>query len=222
MEMNSGAVQLEEAIHHAKNKLIRKKAERDLLNGSLQLLHEKAQKLILERELLDKVRILLQLSSDHARVQAKTQLETLVTNALQYVFGSEFCFEIELSDHGGNPTAEFFVVSEWEDQVIKNKPQDARGGGIVDVISLALRIALIETIKPKLKGPILLDEPGKHVSEDYIVPLIEFIKSVGETFGRQVILVTHNQHLTESANHAYHVRLTGGKSLVSIAREPAR
>ena len=60
-----------------------------------------------------------------------------------------------------------------------------------------------------------LDEPGKHVSEDYIVPLIEFIKSVGETFQRQIILVTHNQHLTESANQAYHVRLTGGKSEVT-------
>lgn len=216
MDRRETIAQLEEAIHQAKNHLIRKKAERDLLKGNVQQLNEKAQKLILERDLLDKVRILFQLSSDHARAQAKTQLETLVTNALQYVFGSAFRFEIELSDHGGNPTAEFYVVSQWDDQEIKNKPQDARGGGIVDVISLALRIALIETIKPKLDGPILLDEPGKHVSEDYIVPLIEFIKSVGETFGRQIILVTHNQHLTESANRAYHVRLMGGKSHVVV------
>lgn len=219
MERNDRGVQLEEAILKAKNNLIRKKAERDLIKGNLQQLQEKAQKLILDRDLLDKVRILFQLSSDHARTQAKAQLETLVTNALQYVFGPEFRFEIELSDHGGNPIAEFYVVSEWKDQIIKNKPQDARGGGIVDIISLALRIALIETIKPKLKGPILLDEPGKHVSEEYILPLIEFIKSVGETFQRQIILVTHNQHLTESANHVYHVRLTGGRSLVSSHRE---
>lgn len=205
---------LEEAINNVKNYLISKKAERDLLKSNLKQLTEKAQRLAIERELLDKVRVLFQLSSDHARTQAKAQLETLVTNALQYVFGSSFRFEIELSDHGGNPTADFYVVSEWDDQIIRNKPQDARGGGVVDVISLALRIALIETIKPKLNGPILLDEPGKHVSEDYIVPLIEFIKSVAETFERQIILVTHNQHLTESADCAHYVRLVGGRSQV--------
>ena len=155
MEKNQSTAELEEVLHHARSSLIRKKAERDMLQGNVHQLEEKSQKLAVQRDLLDKVRILFQLSSDHARTQAKTQLETLVTNALQYVFGSTFRFEIELSDHGGNPTAEFYVVSEWEDQIIKNKPQDSRGGGIVDVISLALRIALIETIKPRLDGPIL-------------------------------------------------------------------
>lgn len=76
----------------------------------------------------------------------------------------------------------------------------------------------METIKPRVQGPIILDEPGKHVSEDYIVPMIEFLKSVGETFGRQIILVTHNTHLTESADSAYYVRLSSGKSEVERSR----
>lgn len=218
MEKTQSITELEISLNNARSSLIRTKAERDLLQGNLQQLEERFQKLAVQRDLLDKVRVLFQLSSDHARMQAKSQLETLVTNALQYVFGSTFRFEIELSDHGGNPTAEFYVVSEWEDQIIKNKPQDARGGGVVDVISLALRIALIETIKPRLDGPLLLDEPGKHVSEDYILPLIEFVKSVGETFQRQIILVTHNQHITESSDQAYHVRLMGGKSQVTLSQ----
>jgi DNA repair exonuclease SbcCD ATPase subunit len=159
------------------------------------------------------------MSAEHARMQAKQQLETLVTNALKYVFGPAFRFEIELSDHGGNPTSDFYVVTEWEGQTVKNKPQDARGGGVVDIVSLALRIALLETIKPRLEGPIILDEPGKHVSEDFIIPMIEFLKSVGETFGRQIILVTHNVHLTESADTAYYVRLAGGKSEVEKSRQ---
>ncbi|UWE02423.1 ATP-binding protein [Laceyella sacchari] len=210
----SSFTQLNEALSRARNELIVRKSERDLYLGQLKQTEERWQMCLNERDLLEKVRVLFQLSAEHAREQAKQQLETLVTNALKYVFGSAFRFEIELKDHGGTPTAEFYVVSTWDGQEIKNRPQEARGGGIVDIVSLALRIALIETVKPRLSGPIILDEPGKHVSEDYIVPMIEFLKSVGETFGRQVIMVTHNIHLTESADAAYFVRLQGGKSVV--------
>lgn len=210
--------ELEAVLKEAKSELERRKATRDLYQEQLQENEEKWKMLNDHRELLDKVRLLFQHSADHARTQAKQQLETLVTNALQYVFGPMFRFEIELSDHGGNPTAEFYVVSEWEGQTIKNKPQDSRGGGIVDIVSLALRIALIETIRPRLQGPIILDEPGKHVSEDFILPMIQFLKSVAETFGRQIILVTHNTHLAESADTAYFVRLASGKSEVLISR----
>jgi DNA repair exonuclease SbcCD ATPase subunit len=210
--------QLEQALKAARTELVSRKAERDLHLGSLRETEERWKGCVKERDLLDKVRVLFQLSAEHARMQAKQQLETLVTNALKYVFGPSFRFEIELSEHGGNPTADFYVVSEWDGQSVKNKPQDARGGGIVDIVSLALRIALIETIKPRLEGPIILDEPGKHVSEDFIVPMIEFLKSVAEMFDRQIILVTHNVHLTESADTAYYVKLSAGRSEVEKSK----
>lgn len=218
MKAESSVDELERALSEARTELVRRKAEKEIHLDQLQDTVEKLKSCEETRELLDRVRLLFQLSVEHARQQAKQQLETLVTNALKYVFGSSIRFEIELSDHGGNPTAEFYVVSEWEGQEVKNRPQDARGGGVVDIVSLALRIALMETIKPRLQGPIILDEPGKHVSEDYIVPMVEFLKSVGDLFGRQIILVTHNTHLTESADCAYFVRLASGKSEVELSR----
>ncbi|RAL26401.1 ATP-binding protein [Thermoflavimicrobium daqui] len=209
---------LEQQLLSAQKELAKRKGIRDRIVEQKNEVEAKWQQLNKERDLLEKVQILLQKSSDHAREQAKMQLETLVTKALQYVFGPMFRFEIELSDHGGNPTAEFYVITEWNGKPIRNKPQDSRGGGVVDIISLALRIALLETIRPRLQGPIMLDEPGKHVSEDFVVPMIEFLKSICETFGRQVIMVTHNTHLTEAADQAFFVRLSSGKSVVN--REP--
>jgi DNA repair exonuclease SbcCD ATPase subunit len=211
---------LEQALNEAEKEWWKRKTTRDLLHEELKETEERWLATSHERDLLEKVRALLQQSSAHARMQAKQQLETLVTNALRYVFGPMFRFEVELSEKGGNPTAEFHVVTEWDGQIIKNKPQDSRGGGIVDVVSLALRIALMETVKPRPQGPLILDEPGKHVSEDYIVPMVEFLRSVGETFGRQIIMVTHNVHLAESADTAYHVRLAEGKSEVREIRSP--
>ncbi|SFJ25026.1 ATPase [Thermoflavimicrobium dichotomicum] len=218
MESIAALEELEKELQVAQNELARRKGIRDRILQQKREIEEKWHQLNQERELLEKVQILLQKSSDHAREQAKMQLETLVTKALQYIFGPMFRFEIELADHGGSPTAEFYVVTEWDGKIIRNRPQDSRGGGVVDIISLALRLALLETIRPRLKGPVILDEPGKHVSEDFVVPMIEFLKSICETFDRQVIMVTHNTHLTESADQAFFVRLTGGKS--EIVRGP--
>ncbi|SDY49380.1 ATPase [Thermoactinomyces sp. DSM 45892] len=211
---------LEKRVSEYETEWSERKGKQDLL---LEQLHEveKHWKLYQEeKELLDQVRILFQKASDYARQQAKAQLELLVTRALQMVFGPAFSFIIELSEAGKNPSAEFFVVTDWDGMQVKNKPQDSRGGGIVDIISLALRIALITTIQPRVEGPLILDEPGKHVSKDYVVPMVQFLQLISQTYGRQIILVTHNSDLTESADEVYEVRLNGGKSELVLLTSP--
>ncbi|GAE34680.1 ATPase [Halalkalibacter akibai] len=163
----------------------------------------------------EKTRVLLQQSAEYAREQAKQQIETLVTNALQYVFGPLFSFQIELEEHGNKAVAEFYVVSEYEGVKVKTRPQDSRGGGVVDIVTLALRIALIETVQPRREGPLLLDEPGKHVSGDYVLYLYEFLKSLSTMFNRQIIMITHNYHLAQSGDVAYEVSIKDGISEVT-------
>lgn len=217
METIEQIARLDQMLEQSRVEWLRRKTTRDLLCREQDELIQQELQLQAEQELYDKVRLLFQKSGEYARKQAKTQLETLVTNALQYVFGSAFRFEIELSPADKNPTAEFYVVTEWNGDIIRTKPQEARGGGVVDIISLALRIAFLETMRPRLEGPILLDEPGKHVSEDYILPMTQFLQSVNETFDRQIVFVTHNMHLTESADQAFFVRLKDGKSEVRLS-----
>ncbi|SDX15389.1 hypothetical protein SAMN05444487_11119 [Marininema mesophilum] len=209
---------LEEHLARAREEAWVRRAKRDELTRLLEEVEKRLAEQTKRRDVYDKVRVLLQQSAEHARSQAKAQMETLVTNALQYVFGSLFRFEIELMEHGGKPIAEFYVITDWEGTPVKTKPQEARGGGIVDITSLALRVALIETFRPLPAGPLILDEPGKHVSQEYILPMLEFLKSTGEMFGRQIILVTHDPHLTEGADQAFEVRIKGGASTVRPLR----
>lgn len=214
MDQERKLKELQRSLAEARKEALIRETER---NGFLKLLEdvEKQRKAAEEqRELFEKVRALLQGSAEHARLQAKRQMETLVTNALQYVFGPLFRFEIELSEHGGNPTAEFYVITDWEGTPVKTRPQDARGGGVVDIISLALRVAIVETFRPQVEGPLILDEPGKHVSAEYVVPMLEFLKSTTEMFGRQVILVTHDPHLAEGADCVFEVQMKGGATSV--------
>ena len=128
-----------------------------------------------EGECLEQVRLLLLEAAKHAREQGRRQVELLVTQALQFVFGADMEFKVVVEEKRDRPEAEFYVCSTYEgDYKVETTPQDARGGGVVDVISLALRLALLHAFRPPVGGPAVLDEPGKHVSEEYAPQLANF------------------------------------------------
>lgn len=168
-----------------------------------------------EIDIYNQVRILLNQSADHGRKQAQMQIELLVTKALQYIFDDNHYFKIEFSEKSNRVEADFYVCTSYEGIEIRTKPEDARGGGVVDVVALALRIALLQTYRPKLEGPLILDEPGKHISEEYIFKLAKFLKSITETFDRQIIMVTHNSYLIESADKGFKIELNNGISWIN-------
>ena len=190
------------------------KGKMDQLKEQKTALEQLLQKTLDNIDVLEKVRMLLQKVSEYAREQSRVQIESLVTNCLQYIFDSNIEFKIEISEVRGRPEAEFYVVSNFDGTTIKTKPQEARGGGI-DIISLAIRIAMLECSNLDIKGPIILDEPAKHVSDDYITQVAEFLKQVTYMFNRQVIMVTHNRHLSEMSDKWYRVELVDSVSLVS-------
>jgi DNA repair exonuclease SbcCD ATPase subunit len=163
---------------------------------------------------LNQTNILFQKTSEFQRKKACRQIEELGTFALQYVFGHEFRLEISMTPSGKKPEAEIYIVSMEEGQEIRTTAQDSRGGGIVDIVSLALKIVILQAYEPKIDGPIILDEPGKHVSSEYIMPLANFLKEVSQKFDRQIILVTHNPYLAETADKKLMVMLVNGKSKV--------
>lgn len=218
MDRNDELNRLNQALAEADRQWERLEGKRQELERQYRSIREEWEELQKKRDLYEKVRFLLQTAAEHARIQAKEQMETLVTNALQYVFGPMFRFEIELTDHGGKPHAEFYVITEWEGRQVRTKPQEARGGGVVDITSLALRVAFMESFRPRPEGPLILDEPGKHVSSEYVIPMLEFLKSTGEMFGRQIILVTHDPHLTEGAEQVFQVGLKSGRTVVAPLR----
>lgn len=198
-------------VEYVMKKSIKEKLEKDLIVKESEL--EQIADLI---DILEQVRFLLQRTSEYAREQIKQQIEMLVTHCLQFVFGPNLEFEIELNEVRGKTSAEFYVISIYDNEKIKTKPQDARGGGIVDVISLALRIAVIQNADTYKDGPLILDEPAKHVSSEYISNVAQFLKQISDVFNRQIIMVTHNQYLSEIADLTYKVELKNGVSEVTV------
>lgn len=165
-----------------------------------------------EEKKLSGVVFLLQKAADFSRNQATHQIEDIVTQSIAYIMQNSSRFIVDLSEKRGLPIAEFFVESDYGEYKVKTKPEMSRGGGVVDIVSLALRIAFLENHRPKMDGPLFLDEPGKHISDDYIFNMGEFVKECSRLFSRQIIMVTHNDYLTNICDKAFRVDIRNGTS----------
>lgn len=206
---------LKQYIDDSNEFLAREMGKKEIIENQIKAKEKLSKDMGEKIDLLSKVATLLYKTSEYARGQAKVQVETLVTKCLQYVFESDIEFLIEIDEQRGKSSAEFYVVNSIDDIVLKTKPELSRGGGVVDIVSLALRIAFLQTHKPKIQGPLILDEPAKHVSDEYIYNVSEFLKQTSELFDRQIVMVTHNNHLASIGTRAYKVDLKGSISEVT-------
>lgn len=220
---------LEPKLAALRNRHSQAQGQRDLL---VQQRREKEQQLTQARadiELWRQVQVLLGKASEFAREQLKQRIEQTVTAALAAIFNdSSMKFEIEMGNIGGRPAADWRVVSCYgvpakagDEDIMVNaytvtaSPEDAKGGGVTDVVSLALRLALLELSRPRPGGPMLFDEPGKMISREYLPNVAEFLKQYAAKTGRQIIMVTHHEVLADVADVGYVVKQDNGVSEVS-------
>lgn len=130
-------------LRTARDKVNNQMAKRELLEKQ----REAAVKVKTEAEeqlgVFGLVQILLQKTSDYARQQVKVRIEDIVSEALNVVFGGNHKFMIDLTLRGNQPIAEYYLN---DDSVITKleKPDYDRGGGKIDIIALALRLAVGE------------------------------------------------------------------------------
>lgn len=199
-------------LRTAATKIAAKEGQRDLLYQQKATARTAWDAADLQLGAYDLVQILLQKTSDYARQQAKTRIEEIVTQALTVVFDKEYKFIVKLDIKANQPVAEYYLES--DDVITQLKPPDYdRGGGVADVVSLALRLAIGEL--SGVTGPLFLDEVGKHVSQEYQPNVGYFLKEYGEQFGRQIILITHNTHLSEIGDTSIAVSQRNGASAVA-------
>lgn len=168
-----------------------------------------------EKELgkFDLVQILLDKTSAYARGQAKGRLEEIVSEALNVVFGGAHRFIMQLETRSNRPEVDYYL-DDGETITQLKKPDFDRGGGKVDVINLSLRLGVAEL--EGAPGPLLMDEVGKHVSEEYAENVAYFLKEYSNTFDRQIVLITHNKALAEVGDLNLEVTKKNGVSSVKV------
>jgi DNA repair exonuclease SbcCD ATPase subunit len=188
--------ELQHQFSQIKEKYTKKTAERDQLLKMKDEIFEKMSAIDIES--LEKVSSILQKLSEKQRYQACKKLESLCTFALQYSLSTNYEMEIDLSKFRGKPSADVYIKK--IDSGIRTSPIDGNGGGVIDIVSIALRFVTMQVHEPFIDGPVILDEPYKMVSKEFIPMISEFMKKLSSDFGRQIILSTHNEFLSQVDN----------------------
>ena len=134
--------------------------------------------------------ILAESVSESARSEVRTAFEEIVGGALRSVLGDGYGLRIDQSTKRNAAHADFRV--ECPDYG-GGDPMDTRGGGVVDVVSVAARIVVLELLRPAVGGPVLLDEPFKHLSQDGAEAAAAVLNELAARFGRQYLVVTHSR-----------------------------
>ena len=162
-------------------------------------------------KVLTSVLLLLEQCNIAARDFVKVEVEQLVTQGLRSIFEDDTIqFNIDFITKRNQIEAEFTLSREEDKTRIQGDILSTYGGGVVDVISISLRIIIMQLMK--VKGPLILDEPGKNISAQFISAFGKFLTEVSNTFDRQIVMITHNSKLVEFANNIIEVYQTNGVS----------
>lgn len=180
------------------------------LDGQINLLSQQAIELSAKikinetnKELFTQAIEILDLAQKVTRDTIKDGFESLVTTALQTVFGTGYSFELVYGRRGNLQEIDFVIKRpEFKEST---SILDTSAGGEIDLVTLALRVIILELFQGNNKSPLILDEMFKHVSVEYTDKAGEFLKVLFTQMNRQIILVTHKSELAIMANNSIRI-----------------
>lgn len=142
------------------------------------------------------------------------RVSQLVTTALEGIFPDPYEFVIDFVDKRGTVEADVYLRRGDK----RYDVMEATGGGVVDTISLVLRVALWSLARPRRRNVLVLDEPLRFLSRDRQADASRMLARISRELGLQMIIVTHEEELIEQADTVFRVQHNGERSLVRFER----
>ncbi len=148
---------------------------------------------------------LLSLVQKVTRDKIKNTFEDIVTHALQYIYESDkYSFHLVFGRRGNLQELDFAVQDPEKTEPFD--PMDTDAGGTLNIISLALRIVLMEVASPKINGFILSDESFANLSEEHVEQASQFLKEINQKMKRQVICISHQPKMLDGADQLIEIK----------------
>jgi hypothetical protein len=123
----------------------------------------------------------------------RAKLESITNAALKTIFpDKEMYFRVMPNRTKKGIFYDLFI----ETNGVMTELLDAKGGGVLDVIQMCLRITYLNKMQGKLRQTLILDEPLKNLDAERIGLAAYWLKNISQIFGIQFIIVTHIPALT--------------------------
>jgi len=148
-------------------------------------------------------------------------VQSLVTMAIRAVFDRDFYFIVNYENKRNKSECELLVKEGENGEPFI--PKNEMGGGLLDIISIALRVVIWSLMRPQSRPIMFLDEPMKFVgsSGGMLERTIKMIKEISERLGIQFIINTHEKDIFMLADKCYIVSHNGVYSEVSVLNNDA-
>jgi len=190
----------------------RKAGQLQALKERVVVCQDKITELTAKEDIALKASLFLQSLSDQTRLQVLDTISGIVTDALQTVKDPNLVFQMQLVTKANQPTLEMGILDQRSGQVYE--VVNSFGGGICDIVSLALRVALLVKWQPSLSRVLILDEACKHVAQKDQELLAVFVRKLSEALNCQFIWISHSDILQQSAHKIFEVTQHDGLSKV--------
>jgi hypothetical protein len=178
-------------INKTKLLLAQKIGIRDQLKETLEEQTERLQYLNKMTAISEKVHLFLMSEIAENREVGLKMIEDTATYALQSVYGSDYYFKFQSLEDRSQFKITMQVGSSFNGKIVWTGLIDSIGGGGVEVIAFALKIAALNW--KNYSGPLLLDETYKSMSKDEKIDnLVDFLDQVSSETKRQIIFATHD------------------------------
>jgi DNA repair ATPase RecN len=184
------------------------KTERNLLASQLSKRKEKLENLKALKLDLEGAQAIIQETARQTQETLKFHIKDLSQAAIDSVFPAKYDVMVDFDLSHNTVACDLYL----DRNGYRLDPMDSNGGGLVDVMSLALRVACWSM--GRTRNVLFLDEPLKNVSVKYRPVVVDFMKGITKKLGLQMIMVTHDPEIISAADRVFLVTQKGKHSKV--------
>jgi len=199
-------------IADLKNKLDTLKNSTSKLEGQVNLLSSQINDVEDKLQLANNNKVMyvkeveiLQFIQQQKQETIKNSIESVVMYALRYIFNEDYKFKLEF-DRRGNLGELYFMIKPPDCEDYIQLQPFGNSGGVLDVVSLALKLVSLQLVKPHNPGFVILDEPFKHLHHVPIQRVINaknFVHTIAQKINRQVVMVTGSPIYCENVENVF-------------------
>jgi DNA repair exonuclease SbcCD ATPase subunit len=186
-------------------------SKKEDIGGELSTLQQSLSDLTEAQDIMNAVGVL-------AQTEVKEVIESLVTKALQSIYGPEYSFEIENAVLRNQPETYFYVVING----VRNSLREELGGGVVDTVGFALRVILWALQSARTDNILILDEPMRNLRDpDRLIQFGQLIREISSMLNLQFVINSNEALLKEVGDVVFEVSKFGNESkVVKYAKNP--
>jgi DNA repair exonuclease SbcCD ATPase subunit len=162
---------------------------------------------------LEQSQVLIQTTAKETQERLRYHIQDIVQTALDTCFPGEYDFIVNFEIKRGRTEADMFLEREGE----RINPMEASGGGVVDMISFALRLSAWTL--SRTDNLIVLDEPYKFLSANLRPLAGEILRELSEKLQLQILIVTHDPIMIDAADQIFEVNKKKDRSVVEARQK---